>query len=232
MIYDKYDHIIFMSGSILNKNMFSYINGLEKEYTTYFDTPSTFSINRRPIYYMKLGKMTWKQKEETFKTQLIYIKKILKKNKNKKGIIHTGNYEIAHWLQEKCIDSRLIFHTPENREEMLLAHINSDLPTVIVSPSMMSGIDLKDDLSRFQIILKIPFPFLGSEKIKIRQKTNPEWYNWKTVVDFLQQYGRSNRSIDDWAETFVLDSSFSDLLKYNTNIIPRWVTDAIKILKI
>lgn len=232
MIFDKYDHVIFMSGSILDKEMFSYINGLEKDLTTYFDTPSVFPINRRPIFYMKLGKMTWNQKKETFKTQLIYIKKILKKNKNKKGIIHCGNYEFSTWLQEQYIDNRLIFHTPENREEMLQKHINSELPTVIVSPSMMSGVDLKDDISRFQIIMKVPFPYLGSEKIKMRQKTKSEWYNWKTVVDMLQQYGRSVRSVDDWAETFILDSSFSDMLKYNSKIIPRWFTDAIKILKI
>jgi Rad3-related DNA helicase len=232
MIFDKYDHIIFMSGSILDKDMFSYINGLETSLTDYFEVPSTFQCNRRPIFYMKLGKMTWTQKQETFKKQLVFIKKILKKNKDKKGIIHSGSYEFTQWLQEQYIDSRLIFHTPENRDEMLQKHINSELPTVIVSPSMISGVDLKDDISRFQIIMKIPFPFLGSEKIKMRQKTRPEWYNWKTVVDFIQQYGRSIRSQDDWAETFVLDSSFSDMLKYNSKLIPRWITDAIKILKV
>ena len=232
MIFDKYDHVIFMSGSILDKDMFSYINGLETDLTTYFEVSSTFPTNRRPIFYMKLGKMTWKQKEETFKKQLVYIKKILKKNKDRKGIIHSGNYDFTQWLQEQYIDERLIFHTPENRDEMLQKHINSELPTVIVSPSMISGVDLKDDISRFQIIMKIPFPYLGSDKIKVRQKTRPEWYNWKTVVDFIQMYGRSVRSHDDWAETFVLDSSLSDMLKYNSKLVPRWVSDSIKILKV
>jgi len=97
---------------------------------------------------------------------------------------------------------------------------------------MMSGIDLKDELSRFQIIMKIPFPFLGSNKIKQRQKTKKEWYNFKTVVDFIQMSGRSVRSEDDWADTFVLDGSFSDLLKYNSALIPRWFSNAIKQLKI
>jgi len=231
-IYDKYDHIIFMSGSILDKKMFSYINGLEDELSTYFELPSSFPVNRRPIIYMKLGKMTYNQKHETFKEQLKYIDKIIKKNKGKKGIIHAGTYEFVSWLQKQYKNNRLIYHTPENREEMLSKHINSKKDTVIVSPSMVSGVDLKDDISRFQIIMKIPFPFLGSEKIKQRQKTKKEWYNWKTVVDFIQMYGRSNRSHEDWAETFVLDSSFSDMLKYNGQLIPRWVTDSIKILKV
>lgn len=231
LIYDRYDHVLFLSGTILNKNMFSYLNGLEKEKTTYIEKKSDFQINRRPIYYLKLGKMTWNQKEETFKVQLEYIKKILKKNKHKKGIIHTTNYEISNWLQEKYVDSRLLFHTPENRDEILLKHIKADYPSVLVSPSMMNGVDLKDDLSRFQCILKIPFPYLGSEKIKMRQKTQKDWYSWRTIVDILQMYGRSVRSMDDWAETYILDSSFSDILKYNSNI-PKWFTDAIKILKL
>ncbi|NPV12888.1 MAG: DEAD/DEAH box helicase family protein [Ignavibacteria bacterium] len=231
-IFNKYDHVIFMSGSILDKTMFSYINGLETELTTYFEVPSTFPLNRRPIYYLKLGKMTWEQKEKTFKEQLKYIDKILKKNKDRKGIIHSGSYEFTQWLQEQYINKRLIFHTPDNRDEMLDKHINSDKPTVIVSPSMISGVDLKDDLSRFQIILKIPFPFLGSEKIKQRQKTKPEWYSWKTVCNLIQMSGRSIRSHEDWAETFILDSSLSDLLKYNSKLIPRWYSDSIRELKI
>jgi len=231
-IFDKYDHVIFMSGSILDKKIFSFINGLDDDLSTYFETPSIFPLKNRPIYYIKLGKMTWKQKEESFKNQVIWIKKILKKYKDKKGIIHCGSYEFAIWLQEKLFDSRLIFHTPETREEALQEHIKSELPSVIVSPSMMSGIDLKDELSRFQIIMKIPFPFLGSNKIKQRQKTKKEWYNFKTVVDFIQMSGRSVRSEDDWADTFVLDGSFSDLLKYNSALIPRWFSNAIKQLKI
>lgn len=231
-IFNKYDHVIFMSGSILDKNMFSYITGLETDLTTYFDVPSTFPINRRPVYYLKVGKMTWEQRKETFKEQLKYIDKILKKNKDRKGIIHSGSYEFTQWLQEQYINKRLIFHTPENRDEMLEKHINATYPSVIVSPSMVSGVDLKDDISRFQIILKIPFPFLGSEKIKQRQKTKPEWYYWKTVCDLIQMSGRSIRSHEDWAETFILDSSLSDLLKYNIKLIPRWYTDSIKVLKL
>lgn len=231
-IFDKYDHVIFMSGSILDKNMFAYINGIEPKISTYFEIPSSFPLRNRPIYYIKLGKMTWNQKEESFKQQLVWIKKILKKYKDKKGIIHCGSYEFSSWLQEKLFNERLIFHNPENREEMLQQHIDSVLPTVIVSPSMVSGIDLHDDLSRFQIIMKIPFPFLGSNKIKQRMKTRKEWYNWKTVVDFIQMCGRSVRSIEDYCDTFVLDGSFSDILKYNSALIPRWFSNAIKQLNI
>jgi len=233
MIFKNYDHVIMMSGSILDKSMFSYINGISEKFTTYFDIDSDFKLKNRPIYYMSgVGKMTYSQKFNTFENQLVLIKKILKKHKKQKGIIHCGTYEIANWLKEHITDKRLLFHDSENRDEILKKHINSKSQTILVSPSMVSGVDLKDDISRFQIILKIPFPFLGSEKIKQRMKTNKHWYNWKTVVDFIQMYGRSIRSVDDYADTYVLDDSFSDLLRYNSDIIPRYISDAIKKVKV
>ena len=232
-IWDKYDHVILMSGTILDKNMFSYINGLEPKLTSYYEVPSPFNVKRRPIYYIKVGKMTFKEKEETFKKQLLYIDKILKRNKDKKGIIHTGNYEIANWLKEHYGEkSRLLFHTSEDRNEVLNKHLMSSDPTVLVSPSMMNGVDLKDDLSRFQIIMKIPYPNIKSKKIKKRQKDNKDWYNWKTVVDLIQSYGRSIRSEEDWAETYILDESLSNIMKFNFKYLPAYFTDAIKMLKL
>jgi len=233
IIFKLYDHVIFMSGSLLDKDMFSYINGIHPKLTNYFEVDSDFPLKNRPLYHMKgIGKMSYNQKYDTFERQLKYIKKIIKKYPDKKGIIHCGTYEIANWLKDRLHDKRLLFHKPEDRDEILQKHLLSKEPSIIVSPSMVSGVDLKDDHSRFQIILKIPFPFLGSEKIKQRMKTNKQWYNWKTVVDFIQMIGRSVRSKDDTADTYILDDSFSDVLKYNSHLIPRYITDAIKIINV
>jgi len=231
-IFDKYDHVLLMSGTILNSDLFTFINGIDPKLTTFMELPTPFNIKRHPIYYIKCGKMTWTEKENTFKTQLEYIDKILKKSPNKKGIIHTSNYELSKWIEEKYINKRLLFHTPENREEILNVFMSSDQPLVMVSPSMISGVDFRYEASQFQIIIKIPFPSLASESIKMRIKTNDKWYNWRTVCDLMQMYGRSFRDYDDWCETFILDSSFSDILKHGNELFPRWFTDSIKVLKI
>lgn len=231
-IWKNYDHVIFMSASILDKDMFSYINGLDTSLTTYYEIETPFAAKNRKIYYLKVGKMNWSAKEDTFKEQIVWIKKILEKYKDKKGIIHTTNYEITEWIKENIEDERLLFHETEDRNEILEKHLTSTQPTVLVSPSMMSGIDLKDDLARFQILLKIPYPNISSNKIKARQKTNPAWYSWKTAVDTIQSYGRAVRSEDDYADFFILDSNFSDLLKYNSHIIPKYMQLAIKTLNI
>lgn len=235
IILEKYDHVIFMSGTILDRKLFCNINGLDDTMTTYHSIPSPFPIQNRPIYYIKAGKMTYKEKENTYERQLEFVKKILDKYKGKKGIIHTYNYEIATWLHRDLMHTkygdRLLFHDSTNRDDKLKTHMNSNSDTVLVSPSMMAGIDLKDDLSRFQIIMKMPYPNIQSKKIKKRIETYSEWYNWKTVVDLMQSYGRSIRSNTDHADTFILDSSFSDIITQSDKYLPRYFTDAIKILK-
>jgi len=230
-VWKHYDHIIFMSASILDKNMFSFINGLDTDITSYYEIPTPFDLKNRKIYYLKIGKMNYSSKEETFKKQIPWIKNILAKYKDKKGIIHTTNYEITEWIKNNIYDERLLFHDTENRNDILEKHLTSSEPTVLVSPSMMSGIDLKDNLARFQILLKIPYPNISSNKIKARQKSNPDWYNLKTSMDLLQMYGRTTRSIDDFSDTFILDSNFSDILKYN-KFLPKYFIDAVKVLNI
>jgi len=234
MIYRRYDHIIFMSGTLLDKNAFAYLNGIPNNQSVYYSQPSEFPIKNRPIYYFgkKIGKMTYKNKIDTWQKQIPYIKKIVKKYKDKKGIIHTGNYEIAKWMEtEFGNDDRFIFHTSDTREESLLTHMNGNKPTILVSPSMMEGIDLFDDRSRFQIILKIPFPHLGSNRNKKRMEDHKDWYNWKTVMDIIQSLGRSIRHDKDYADSFILDGTFSNILQYNYKYIPDYISKAIKVLK-
>jgi Rad3-related DNA helicase len=235
-IMESYDHVIFMSATILNNKLFSQINGLEENLTTYHEIPSPFPVKNRMIYYIKTGKMTYKEKTDTYQRQVEYLKKIFDKYSDKKGIIHTFNYEIATWLQRDFKNTkysdRLIFHETSDRNEKFEKHLNSDEPTILISPSMMSGVDLKDDLSRFQIILKMPYPNIQSKKIKRRQETHKDWYSWKTIVDLIQSYGRSVRSENDHADTFILDSSLTDIMNYNGKFLPRYFTNAIKILKI
>lgn len=232
VIYKHYDHVIFMSGTILDRDIFAYLNGLEPSLCSYFNIKSPFSAKRRPIYYIKVGKMTFDNKGETWEKQKEILDKIINRNKDKKGIIHTTNYEIAGWIKEYYKNNnRFLFHTIDNRDKVLYEHMTSIKPTILVSPSMMNGIDLKDDLSRFQVIMKVPYPNIKSEKIKKRQKDYPQWYNWKTVVDLVQSYGRSIRSETDWCETYILDESLSNVMKYNYKYLPEYFTEAIKLLK-
>jgi len=229
-IWSNYDHVIFMSGSILDKEMFTYINGFDADLTDYYEVESTFPVVNRPLYFYRAGKMTYANRETTFQNQIPVIEKIMKKYKESRGIIHTTNYEISKWLEDSINDRRLIFHDSENREDQLNL-MKKRKNGIIVSPSMVSGISLDDELSRFQVIMKVPYPNISSNKVKARQNTNKKWYTWRTIVDIVQAYGRSTRSDTDWSHTYILDSSFGDLLKMNKNMFPTYFIRAIKLLK-
>jgi Rad3-related DNA helicase len=99
-------------------------------------------------------------------------------------------------------------------------------PTVLFSPSMTEGLDLKGDLSRFQIIVKVPFPPLNAY-VKARMQRDPAWYQWLTALKLVQATGRSVRNATDKAHTWILDAGFRTFLRRAKDTLPRWWTDSI-----
>lgn len=231
-VFSNYDMVVLMSGTILDKSLFCQLNGLDVSKAVYYSIRSPFNPKNRPIFYMPLGKMSYKSKEETFKKYVPYIKKLLDKYKNKKGIIHTNSFELAKWIEGAIKDPRLIFHDSTNKDEMLRFHKESPEPTVIVSPSMDTGVSFDNDDARFQIIAKVPYPSLGSQKNKLRQSNNPDWYSWKTVSGLIQMTGRPVRSNIDYADTIIIDGGFGDVIKHSSHFIPDWIQEAIKKINI
>lgn len=227
-VFSNYDMVFLMSGTILDKSLFCQLNGLDVSKAVYYSIPSPFNVKNRPIIYMPLGKMSYTNKTETFKRYIPYIKKLLEKYKGKKGIIHTNSFELSNWIKDSIKDPRLIFHDSTNKDEMLELHLRSEEPTVIVSPSMATGVSFDNDAARFQIIAKVPYPSLASQKNKLRQKNNPDWYSWKTVSGLVQMSGRPVRSNLDYADTIILDGSFGDVIKHSSQFIPDWIQNAIK----
>ena len=226
-VFSNYDMVFLMSGTILDKSLFCNLNGLDINKTLYYSIPSPFPLKNRPIFYMPLGKMSFKSKEETFKIYIPYIKKLLEKYKGKKGVIHTNSFELAKWIEESIKDPRLVFHDSSNKDEILKMHFESNEPTVIVSPSMDTGVSFDNDKARFQIIAKIPYPSLASQKNKMRQVNNPDWYSWKTCSGLVQMTGRPVRSITDYADTIIIDGGFGDVIKHSSQFLPDWIQEAI-----
>jgi Rad3-related DNA helicase len=227
-VFSNYDMVFLMSGTILDKNLFCQLNGLDVTKASYYSITSPFPLKNRPIYYMPLGKMSFKSKEDTFKRYIPYLQKLLDKYKNKKGIIHTNSFELAKWIENSVKDPRLVFHDSSNKDEILRMHMESEEPTVIVSPSMDTGVSFDNDSARFQIIVKVPYPSLASQKNKMRQKHNPDWYAWKTVSGLIQMTGRPVRSNIDYADTIIIDGGFGDVIKHSSQFLPDWIQEAIK----
>ena len=159
------------------------------------------------------------------------VNNIMSIHKNEKGIIHTTSYFQLEFIKNNLNKenlSRLIETGPNtDRIEILQKHSRDHRPTVLISPSFYQGLDLKDDLSRFQIIIKVPYPDLSDKKVAALRKKDMNWYLWNTVVRLTQTYGRSIRSKDDHASTYILDSNINYLLRNANEMFPAWFTEAI-----
>jgi ATP-dependent DNA helicase DinG len=153
-------------------------------------------------------------------------------HKNNKGIIHTTSYDQLNFVKENISQEnarRLLVTDPDiQRDEVITQHINSIKPTVLISPSLHTGLDLKEELSRFQIITKVPYPNKSDRWINAKRNLDEEWYYWQTALKLIQAYGRSIRSKEDWAKTYILDSAFGYFVNKNRDILPGWFRQAIK----
>jgi Rad3-related DNA helicase len=109
---------------------------------------------------------------------------------------------------------------------MLDRHSKKD-NSVMISAGTSTGLDLKDDLARFQIIVKMPYPSLGDKQIKRRFELTPEYYSYLTALTLMQTYGRGIRHEEDFAATYILDSDFGRFLHFNKKMLSEWFLEAI-----
>lgn len=218
---------LMMSATILNKDAFCRSLGLDAAATEYVALPSTFPAANRPIHYMPVGKMSMRDMDATLPKLVQAIKALLEAHHDQKGIIHTSNFRVANHLRDALRDPRLLVHGSEDRDEVLRHHHDSPEPTVLVSPSMMEGVDLHGDLARFAIIAKLPYPSLGDKAIKKRCERDPWYYDYLTVRSFVQALGRGVRTDTDTCTSYVLDGCFSFFLKKNKATIPTYVQEAL-----
>jgi Rad3-related DNA helicase len=215
-IFKKYfdkmaDKIIFMSATILNFSNFVGSLGIRPDQCCFVDVESTFPAKNAPIVVLGNCATNFRdlQDEENMRTIVKSVKYILDQHKGQRGIIHTGNMKISKYIKENLHDPRLLVRLDEVRNEDILEEHMVSKDTVLVSSSMTEGIDLHDDLSQFQIIVKLPWDSLGNTRTKTLAEETPLWYQNKMWQRLLQASGRSVRSQTDYAETFILDSTFT-----------------------
>jgi Rad3-related DNA helicase len=234
-VFEKCSKVLIMSATILNPKAFCRSVGLiyDKE-VKFIQVKSDFPVENRPIYPMNIAYLNFNnlQLPEIKSSITKTVDNIMTIHKKDKGIIHTTSYEQLNFIKEKTSQEntrRLLVTDPEiQRDEIIQEHINSIKPTVLISPSLHTGLDLKGELSRFQIITKVPYPNKNDRWINAKRNSNEDWYYWQTALKLVQASGRSIRSKEDWAKTYILDSAFGYFVNKNRNILPDWFIQAVK----
>jgi Rad3-related DNA helicase len=234
-VFERGSKILIMSATILNKKTFCKNIGLDPEDVKFISVKSDFPVEHRAIYPLNIAYLNYSnlQSIDTKSKISKAVDNLMSMYKNDKGIIHTTSYDQLAFINENISKEnarRLLITDPEiQRDEIIFQHKSTAKPTVLISPSLHTGLDLKDELSRFQIITKVPYPSKGDRWINAKREIDEEWYYWQTALRLIQAYGRSIRSKEDWAKTYILDSAFGYFIKKNKNMLPDWFIQAIKL---
>jgi len=177
-------------------------------------------VENRPIMVFPIGNMSSEHIDQTLPKMVEAIREILKEHKNQKGIIHAHSFKVAQFIKKNLRSNRLIFHDSSDREEALQKHLTSKEPTVLVSPSMSEGVDLRDELARFQVLVKVPYPSLGDKLVKKRMHRWSWWYPMQTIKTIVQSVGRGVRSETDHAVTYILDADWGRFYGKHKDLFP------------
>lgn len=220
--------LLFLSATILDGKAFIRGLGLDGPTGGFLRVDSDFPVENRPIIVKPVGSMSFKNIDTTTPKMVRMIEKALDKHPDEKGLIHTHSYKLTQAVVDHLLGTkhreRIIYHDTAvgAREQAVVRHVNSLLPSVLISPSMTEGLDLAEDLSRFQVITKVPYPYLGDPFVKARMAHDEGWYQWQTALTIVQATGRSIRSRTDHATTYLLDADFEGFLSRADAILPGW----------
>lgn len=229
----KAEKFVFMSATILDHREFCKNLGIDINQAAFLSVDSDFPVENRPVMYLPQMKMNYQWNDannaKNRNKMLATIREIIEQHEGDSGIIHTGNFQIAEWLVNNLkVSSHTIFHhnprpgVSTNRNQVIQGFTDSKSPAILISPSITEGLDLKDDLSRFAVIAKVPYKNLADTWIKRRMELSSRWYQLQAITDIIQGCGRVVRSADDWGVTYILDSSWGYLYNTNRNVIPKW----------
>jgi Rad3-related DNA helicase len=242
------DKFIMLSATLGTKKELCAELDLNPDEVYFIETDTPFPAELSPIISAPKLKLGYKDLQSSLPRIGPLIDDILDLHKDSKGIIHCATYKLSDEIfrrvnndsrsrllcrdmdiLDSAIGGRNAYTRKYKNDELLKLHADSHKGenSVLMSPSMMEGVDLFDNLSAFQIILKMPWPSLGDPRIKKKTELNSDWYTNKVWVCIMQASGRSTRHEKDESVTYILDASFPFFYNKWKQNLPSWFTDRV-----
>jgi Rad3-related DNA helicase len=219
----------FMSATLGNPESYAKFIGLEK--WDYIEIDNQFDLEKSPIFFFRGYKLNWTNREKNFPKVLEVCDKIIAKHSDDRGIVHSSSFLLANDIvNSSSASDRFITYSTSSEKEDAIQRFKESKNGVLIGPSLLEGLSFDDDLSRFQIFFKVPFPNVSDEFMKKLLEMYPEKYMAKTANNIIQGTGRSVRSRDDWAITYIIDSCFDQLL--DVKHLPKSFIERVKVRRI
>lgn len=230
--HDK--RFLLMSASFVSPQMCVESDlGYEGEYRV-VSMESTFPAKNRQIVVRPVADMTKKGSTDAgFRILEDQVGRVLEDQPGR-VLIHSVSYDLTRRLLQLCSrqrPQRCFTYSVANQRAAAISDFRGTGGSVLVAPSADRGVDLPGDDCRAQIIVKVPFLSLGDKQVTERlynTKDGRVWYNVQVARTIMQMVGRAVRSQDDWAITYVLDSTFVRWYREWGHLLPKWFRKGIR----
>jgi Rad3-related DNA helicase len=221
-----------MSATISRKDIEAL--GLDRRRVLYLEADSPIPADRRPVHFEPVASVGRGNMQAATEQIAGWVEEsLLDKYQGCKGVIH-ATYAQAKVLRSRWGgNERFIFHGKQDTAKRYKEFTDSSPGSgkILVASGMYEGLDLVDDLGRWQAIIKVPYPSLGDPAIRYKMEQDRDWYIWQALRQVMQGCGRICRRETDFGETYVLDGSFRNLYKQSlsSGLVPGWFRDVVKI---
>lgn len=195
----------------------------------FMSVPSTFPVASRRIKRAYAGNMRQAEFDKNWSGLVDKVREVMRDHAHERGVVHCTSYAIAERLFTSLSDERVLAHDKRSRESTVGWFMSGHAPedAVLLAVGLTEGYDFKDDLCRFQVITRIPYPYPG-KRLLARKEVDPQYMDWRTCLTLVQTYGRGVRSATDRCVTYVLDSRFDRFINANRRQLPDWFLEAAR----
>lgn len=199
--------IILMSGTIGEEDVKKL--GFVGRRIKYIQGANPIPPERRPVDVSWGRNMSREYQDRNIQEVCAKIEEIAARYPGKKGLVHL-TYGMAEKFKAHLTGSQYLWHTSENREEVLAKYLESTEPVILMACGFAEGIDLAGEQFGWQVIAKILWPSKEDALIAKYYRDDPRWVRWGVVKAIEQQTGRICRTPIDYGITFILDSEFGN----------------------
>jgi Rad3-related DNA helicase len=202
------------------------------------EVPSPFDVRRRPIVWIPTTRVDyrmsdgqrWKLRQRVDEVITAAIEQGAGN-----GVVHTGSYDRNREIASGSrFTAAIITHRQDSKDfQAALERFKQAGRTgkfaVIASPRMQEGVDLADDLGRWAVVLKVPFPDSRDPLTRARLE-NPSYRDLVVMEVVMQMCGRHVRGAGDFGTTVILDDHWGQHVQWQCPF-PGWFKAAFRTLK-
>ncbi len=219
---------ILASATFLDPETFLSELGLPTGKVLHLRPDSDFPPGAAPIYTRPSVTLSYDRREQGWREATEMLDVILD-HEPERGIVHVNSYTLLDHLRLNAAErhrARLVFHGRRSRTgEFERWTKEGGRGTVFVGVHFEQGTDLKDELARWQVVVKCPWAPVKDPRVVARRALpdGGSWYELQALRSLVQSFGRIVRSPEDHGRTYVLDASAVRLLHRCSSTLPPYI---------